>query len=533
MTQMLKDWPPPASPSAFFDEVAHGPGSGSVHADGYFRWADAASVPAMAETDDQSGTLRSAAIFDLDRTLLAGASGPIIGEALRSVGLITRPAGTVESIAFGIFNTIGETWPSMLITRQGARAAKGWSVAKVREAAKLAVEPLSHAVLPMARQLMDEHRAAGRTLVMATTTPVDVIEPLAEALGFDQVLATRYSESDGQYDGTIDGLFVWGKGKARSVKEWASMNDIDLASSYAYSDSYYDVPLLSIVGNPFAVNPDPRLMAQATVRRWPIIHFDVPAGVPKFAGLEPQKVLYLLAQPQLFPWVRLTLEGMENIPTTGPAIIVGNHRSYFDPFAIGFLMAKVGRPIRFLGKKEVFDAPLVGDVITALGGIRVERGSGSDEPLETAEEALAAGEIVVLMPQGTIPRGPAFFDPVLKGRWGAARLAEASGAPVIPVGLWGTEKVWPRSSLLPNVMGFVNPPRVLVRAGAPVDLGNGDIDERTRAIMDGISAMLPPEASQAWTPSYDDLALTYPHGVVPDDVASAGDHERDRRPGTD
>lgn len=484
-------------------------------------------------TGGSVGEGRSAAIFDLDRTLLAGASGPIIGEALRSVGLITRPAGLAESIAFGIFNTIGETWPSMLITRQGARAAKGWSVAKVQEAARIATEPLVHAVLPAARQLMDEHRDAGRTLVMATTTPVDLITPLAKALGFDHVLATRYGQSDGRYDGSIDGLFVWGKGKARSVMDWAALNDIDLGTSYAYSDSYYDVPLLSIVGRPHAVNPDPRLLAQATVRRWPIIHFDVPAGVPKFAGLEPQKVLYLLAQPQLFPWVRFTLEGMENVPERGPAIIVGNHRSYFDPLAVGFLMARVGRPIRFLGKKEVFDAPIVGEVVSALGGIRVERGSGSDEPLEAAQNALAAGELVVLMPQGTIPRGPAFFDPVLKGRWGAARLAEVSGAPVIPIGLWGTEKVWPRSSTLPNLMSFIDPPRVLVRAGAPLELGDGDLDERTERIMSGISAMLPPEASQPWTPSYDDLALTYPHGVVPEDVENAGEHERDRRPGTD
>lgn len=493
----------------------------------------------MTVTQDPEGTDSSveaggsAAIFDLDRTLLAGASGPIIGEALRSVGLITRPAGTIESIAFGIFNTIGETLPSMLITRQGARAAKGWSVDKVHEAARKATGPLVEAVLPAAKHLIDEHRSKGRTLVMATTTPVDLITPLAKALGFDEVLATRYGQVDGRYDGTIDGLFVWGRGKARSVMEWASLNDIDLSSSYAYSDSYYDVPLLSVVGHPNAVNPDPRLLAQATIRRWPVTHFDVPAGVPKFAGLEPQNILYLLAQPQLFPWVRFNLEGMEHIPERGPAIIVGNHRSYFDPLAIGFLMARVGRPIRFLGKKEVFDAPLVGDVVSALGGIRVERGSGSDEPLEAAESALAAGELVVLMPQGTIPRGPAFFDPVLKGRWGAARLAEASGAPVIPIGLWGTEKVWPRSSTLPNLMSFVDPPRVLVRAGAPIDLGEGDLDARTERMMSGISELLPPEASEVWTPSYDDLALTYPHGVVPDDIDGASEHERDRRPGTD
>ena len=85
-------------------------------------------------------------------------------------------------------------------------------------------------------------------------------------------------------------------------------------------------------------------------------------------------------------------------------------------------IAKRGRAVRFLGKKEVFDAPVIGQLATAMGGIRVERASGSNEPLQAAAAALEAGELVAMAPQGTIPRGPAFFDPVLKGRWGAARL---------------------------------------------------------------------------------------------------------------
>ena len=101
---------------------------------------------------------------------------------------------------------------------------------------------------------------------------------------------------------------------------------------------------------------------------------------------------------------------------------------------MGLLLAKRGRPVRFLGKKEVFDVPIVGQMAKAFGGIRVDRGTGSDEPLQEAAEALRAGEVVAIMPQGTIPRGEAFFDPVLKGRWGAARLAHMTRVPVIPVG---------------------------------------------------------------------------------------------------
>ncbi len=478
-------------------------------------------------------TPTSAAIFDLDRTLLSGASGPIIGEALRHVGLLTSPAGALESVAFGVFNLIGETWPSMLVTRQGARAARGWSVELVRAAAERAAVPLAEAVLPYAQQVIAEHKAQGRTLVMATTTPEDLIRPLAGELGFDDVIATRYGRRSGYYDGTIDGEFVWGKGKARSVAEWAFHHGVDLDTSYAYSDSYYDIPLLSLVGHPRAVNPDPRMMALATLRRWPVVHFDVPAGVPKLAGLEPQRVLLMLAQPQLFPWMRLDIEGADAIPRHGPAVLVANHRSYIDPIAIGLLMAQVGRPVRFLGKKEVFDAPIVGDVVAALGGIRVDRGSGSEEPLRAAADALAAGELVAIMPQGTIPRGPAFFDPVLKGRWGAVKLAEAGGAPIIPIGLWGTESVWPRSAKLPNLTNVLDPPTVRLRVGEPVATKHRSVDADTKRMMAAISDLLPPEAHQMHEPTAEELARTYPGGVVPDDLDDVAAHEAERRPGTD
>jgi len=475
----------------------------------------------------------SAAIFDLDRTLLSGASGPIIGEALRHVGLLTSPSNPLESVAFGVFNLIGETWPSMLVTRQGARAARGWSVDLVRAAADRAAGPLADAVLPYAQQVISEHRSQGRLLVMATTTPEDLIRPLAEALGFDDVIATRYGRRAGHYDGTIDGEFVWGKGKARSVAEWAFRRGIDLDASYAYSDSYYDVPLLSIVGYPRAVNPDPRMIGVAALRRWPVIHFDVPSGVPKFAGLEPQRVLMMLAQPQLFPWMRLDVEGAERIPRHGPAVLVANHRSYIDPVAIGLLMARVGRPVRFLGKKEVFDAPIVGDAVAALGGIRVDRGSGSDEPLQAAQDALAAGELVAIMPQGTIPRGPAFFEPELKGRWGAVKLAEAAGVPVIPIGLWGTEVVWPRSSKLPNLTAVLDPPTVQVRVGDPVPMKHRSVNADTKRMMTAISALLPEAARRRHEPTTEELSRTYPGGAIPDGLGDAADHEADRRPGSD
>lgn len=473
--------------------------------------------------------MAGAAFFDLDRTLLRGASGPVLSNALRTAGIGGARAIPGERFVYRLFNLVGENLPSMALARQGPRLAKGRKADAVRAAAGDAAHHLAGALQPFAPRLFAQHRAAGRPLVLATTTPEDLVRPFAELLGFDDVVATRYGTADdGTYDGTLDGPFVWAAGKLAAVKSWAASHDIALDQSYAYSDSVYDTPLLAAVGHPVVVNPDPSMIVMAFARRWPTIHLDVPPGVPKFLGVEPQQVAMALARPALFPYARFDIAGTERIPPLGPGIIVANHRSYFDATAMGLAIARSGRTVRFLGKKEVFDAPVIGQLATAMGGIRVERGTGSDEPLKAAAEALEGGELVAIMPQGTIPRGLAFFDPKLKGRWGVARLAHMTKVPVIPVGLWGTEKVWPRSDLLPNILNVMNPPTITVRVGLPVKLDYLDLDDDTKKIMKAIRRLLPEEARQQRVPTEAELRRTYPRGYKGDPSS-----ETQRRPGTD
>ena len=452
-----------------------------------------------------------AAFFDLDRTLLRGASGPVIGQALRDVGLAPQRDIPGQGLLYGLFDLVGETLPSMALARGAALVAKGWPRERVEKAGRQAAELLTELVTPYAAPLVEEHKRAGRKVVLATTTPHALVTPLAEKLGFDDVVATRYAESGGVYTGGIDGDFVWSRGKLRAVQAWAKANGVSLRESYAYSDSFYDIPLLSAVAHPHAVNPDPRLQLVATVRRWPVIHLDAPPGVPKLFGIEPADIMRLGARPELIPYARFDVEGSERIPQHGPAIVVANHRSYFDSVALGMTVMRAGRSPRFLGKKEVFDAPVVGQMATAMGGIRVDRGSGSQEPLQAAARALDAGELRIGMPQGTIPRGDLFFDPVLIGKTGAARLAAMTNAPVIPVGMWGTEKVWPRSSRLPNVTNVFHPPTITIRVGGPVPLKYGkDAKADTARIMSAIVDLLPPEARVHRTPTPDELAKTKP-----------------------
>ncbi|MEZ5258594.1 MAG: HAD-IB family hydrolase [Ilumatobacteraceae bacterium] len=461
---------------------------------------------------------QGAAFFDLDRTLVAGASGQVFGRALREAGLLGR-AVPGEDLIYGVFERVGENLPSIALARRAASMARGTSSAAVQAAALEAVPELVGRLQPFAGRLFAEHRLAGRPLVLATTTPYDLVAPLAAALGFDDVLATRYGKDDeGTYDGTIDGPFVWSQGKLAAARDWADGRGIDLADRYAYSDSVFDTPLLAAVGHPVAVNPDPRMVLMAVARRWPVLHLDVPPGVQQVPvlGQELQRVAFEFLHPLLFPYARFTLDGVDRLPVDGAAIIVANHRSYFDVITMALLFARRKRPVRFLGKRELFDVPVAGQFLLAMGGIPVDRGSGSGTPLAAATEALQAGEVVAIMPEGTIPRGEKFFSTTLQGRPGAARLAAATRAPVIPVGLWGTERVWPRSSRLPHVWNVTSPPRVTATVGEPVELKYRSESADTKRIMAAITALLPDEARVRHRPTPAELALTYPPGHAPD-----------------
>jgi putative phosphoserine phosphatase/1-acylglycerol-3-phosphate O-acyltransferase len=473
-----------------------------------------------------------AAFFDLDRTLLAGASGEVFSAAMVESGLISRSLPG-ESLMYRLFNTVGETLPAMALARQAASLAKGRSRAAVQAAAESVAPRLAAMVQPLAGPLIQEHHEAGRAVVLATTTPIDLVRPFAALLGLDDVVATTYGvNADGTYDGTLDGPFVWSAGKLAAVRAWAERHGVDLADSFAYSDSVYDTPLLAAVGHPVVVNPDPRMALMAATRRWPVLDLSGRdgSGLAKIpvVNLEIQRLALSFTHPFFFPYAKFDIRDTANIPGEGPAIVVGNHRSYFDVAAMAVTLAQADRTVRFLGKKEVFDAPVVGQIAAAMGGIRVDRGTGSDEPLQAAAEALGRGDLVAMMPQGTIPRGAAFYDPKLRGRWGAARLAAMTGAPVIPVGLWGTEKVWPRSARVPNVWNLLDPPLVSVRVGKPVKLKHADPDQDTKRIMKAIMALLPEESRVARTPTEAEIRAALPPGFR----ADAG-NEHVRRPGTD
>ncbi|MGA8370381.1 MAG: HAD-IB family hydrolase [Acidimicrobiales bacterium] len=453
----------------------------------------------------------SAVFVDLDRTLLRGASGPILQAALMAEGVLS-PGRQVpgDHLLYAFYDRFGETTPFIALARAAARVMRGRSVEETRRAGKSAAARLVDLVQPYALEALAEHRRAGRSLVLATTTPIDLIDALAVLLGFDAVVATRYEIDDGHYTGRLDGGFVWGAGKRAAVRRWASEQHVDLAASHAYSDSLFDVPLLNLVGHPHPLNADPRLAAFALARRWPLEYWDRAPGVPSILGLQPYDLIRPFVRTESFPYARFDITGIDHVPRSGPVLLAANHRSYFDVAALAIVAARIGRAVRFMGKQELFDAPVIGRIARALGGIPVDRDAHSGAPMREAAAALRAGEVVLVLPQGTIPRGEAFFDPVLTGKTGVARLAAETGAGVVPVGVWGTERVWPRSSSIPIMTTVLRPPRVTVTVGAPVSLAGEDAVADTEAVMAAIVDLLPDEAHVNHKPTADELSRTRP-----------------------
>ncbi|MEZ5228491.1 MAG: HAD-IB family hydrolase [Acidimicrobiales bacterium] len=129
-----------------------------------------------------------------------------------------------------------------------------------------AAAELESMLQPFAKVVFEQHRAKGDLLVLATTSPAPFVRPFAERLGFDHVIATEWVDDGTHFTGEHNGTFVWGKAKATAVADWAAANGVDLDRSTAYSDSYFDAPLLDAVGTGVAVNPDLRLSSLALLK---------------------------------------------------------------------------------------------------------------------------------------------------------------------------------------------------------------------------------------------------------------------------
>jgi 1-acyl-sn-glycerol-3-phosphate acyltransferase len=195
--------------------------------------------------------------------------------------------------------------------------------------------------------------------------------------------------------------------------------------------------------------------------------------------------VYPAAKAVFWPWLRYglrwTIEGEGNLPTHGPTIVASNHISYLDPLTLAWVADRRARRIRFLAKAELFKNPALGGLLRAAHQIPVYRGTAdSSGALSAAVEALKQGECVAVFPEGTISED---FEP-MRGKSGTARLAQASGIPIVPIGLWGTHRLLTKGRKPRPRWGVAQ----VAVVGAPVHIG---VDDRPRdatlRIMDAIT----------------------------------------------
>lgn len=199
-----------------------------------------------------------------------------------------------------------------------------------------------------------------------------------------------------------------------------------------------------------------------------------------------QRGAVTLVKPLMIVMSRRDWRGMEHIPRTGPVIIVANHMSHADPLVLAHYVYDAGRWPVFLAKASVFDVPLVGRWLRAVEQTPVSRGTvDAVKALDAAMEALHAGKCVLIYPEGTTTKEPDLWP--MRGKTGAARLWLATGAPVIPIAMWGPERLFdPRTKKLRLV------PRtpITVVAGPPIDLSKWNGASATAATLNEITEHL-------------------------------------------
>jgi HAD superfamily hydrolase (TIGR01490 family) len=220
---------------------------------------------------------RGAAFFDLDKTVIAKSSALAFGRPFYRDGLMTRRDVVKAAYAQLTLRLGGTDEAAMARTRDYlAQLCRGWRVDQVRQ---IVAETLDELINPYiyaeAFTLIEEHRAAGRDVVVVSASGAEVVTAISELLGISDVIATRMRVADGRYTGETE-FYAAGPAKVEAVRAMADERGYDLAESYAYSDSISDVPLLEAVGFPNAVNPDRALRRTAQERHWPVLEFRHP-----------------------------------------------------------------------------------------------------------------------------------------------------------------------------------------------------------------------------------------------------------------
>lgn len=217
----------------------------------------------------------AAAFFDLDRTLMAGTSAYYFAKACYREGLLPLPRLVVDGLSSLVFKLFGASDAKSEALRDRILASvAGHEAETLHRLAPAVIEELLPRIRPEAQALLDMHAEAGRDVYIVSASPVEIVSELARALDITGGIGTESEVVDGVYTGRLAAPFCYGEGKAEVIRKLIAERGYDTAQCYAYSDSASDLPMMQLVGNPVAVNPDRTMMAVAHRRGWPVVEFN-------------------------------------------------------------------------------------------------------------------------------------------------------------------------------------------------------------------------------------------------------------------
>lgn len=468
------------------------------------------------------------AFFDFDGTLIDGYSfGAFARHHLRSLHVTPGDLGRLLLIGMRGVTTEDDFEQFFVL---GMRAWTGRSEDELTELGeRLFVQGIARSLYPEAWRLVEAHRRAGHTVVLASSATRFQVEPAARAMGVEHILVTPVEFANGVCTGRPGGPPLWRAGKAAAVREFAPAHGVDLAESYAYSNGDEDVPFLATVGHPRALNPGRGLAAHARGAGWPVAYFrprnhvavtDVvrtAAGVGgMLGGFGTGLVTGLLTGGSrrdgidlgitlagdlgaALAGVHLDVQGGEHLATR-PAVIVFNHQSQLDVLVLAKLLRG---GFTGVAKKELANMPGFGLAFRLMDVAFVDRADGAKarKALEPAVQRLREGISLVIAPEGTRSVTPA-LGPFKKG---AFHVAMQAGVPILPVVIRNAGELMWRDSTT------IRPGTVQVRVLDPVPTDGWTAESIDEHVADVRGRFV--DALSQWRPTVHEVRVST--GVLP------------------
>ncbi|WP_338403826.1 HAD family hydrolase [Cellulosimicrobium arenosum] len=223
---------------------------------------------------------RTAAFFDLDKTIIATSSAAAFSRPFFAGGLISRADVIRSAYAHFLFMAGGaDADQTERLRAHLSSLVTGWDVETVsRIVAETLHDHIDPVVYAEAVELIEAHHERGHDVVVVSASGSELVEPIAAVLGADHTISSRMEVVDGLFTGQID-FYAYGENKAVALRELAEREGYDLAASYAYSDSVTDAPMLAAVGHAAAVNPDRTLRRLAEESGWDVLTFSRPVAL--------------------------------------------------------------------------------------------------------------------------------------------------------------------------------------------------------------------------------------------------------------